>query len=113
MKEKIEEVKTFTDEDDKSANVSSNGKTICTNCGEEIPENKMVTHTVACYRNTTKCKVCGERLKKTMKAEHLATWRNADRIKTSIAKNNEEELTLILDHGIDLETTIEPGKQSK
>ena len=88
------------------------GTTKCTNCNEEILTSKMVMHTVACYRNFTKCKICGERLKKTMKAEHLANWRSVQKITEAIEKNDQEKFILVLDHGIDPETQLEPSKNS-
>ena len=38
----------------------------------------MVTHTVVCYRNSTKCKLCGEVILKDKKKEHLTKWRDLD-----------------------------------
>ena len=69
----------------------------------------MVTHTVSCYRDSTLCKACGERLKKTMKLEHLALWKNKERIEDCIARDDEEEFTLVLEHGIQLEHRITPN----
>jgi len=85
------------------------GMSKCTNCGELISSNKMVTHTVSCYRNSTKCKICGERLLKSKKTEHLAYWRSLEKIQSAISNDDEEELTLILDHGVEPEHRIEPN----
>lgn len=71
----------------------------CTNCGELIDEIKMATHTVTCFRNSTKCKVCGEKVQKSQKSEHLTLWRNPQKAIEAIEKDNEEELTLMLGHG--------------
>lgn len=76
------------------------GFTKCTSCNELIKVNKMVTHTVSCFRNSTKCRACGERIKKNTKAEHLAKWKSEEKIAKCIEKDNEEELTQILEHGI-------------
>lgn len=72
----------------------------------------MVTHTVACYRNSTKCKVCGERLKKSMKSAHLAAWRDPARIVSALERNKEDELIMILDHGVTPDHVLGPNKQS-
>ena len=43
----------------------------CPNCKETIPGDQAVAHTITCYRNSTKCKVCGEVISKAKKKEHL------------------------------------------
>ena len=106
-KENVEEIKASAEEDK-----NGDEPALCTNCGDAISPGKMVTHTVACYRNSTKCKVCGERLKKTMKAEHLAAWRSNEKLVAAIEKNSEEELTLVLDHGVSPEQHIGSNNQS-
>eukprot|EP00826_Nyctotherus_ovalis_P045087 TRINITY_DN493_c0_g1_i2.p1 TRINITY_DN493_c0_g1~~TRINITY_DN493_c0_g1_i2.p1 ORF type:complete len:292 (-),score=92.36 TRINITY_DN493_c0_g1_i2:92-967(-) len=83
------------------------GFTKCTSCSEFIKVSKMVTHTVACFRNSAKCRACGERIPKNSKAEHLALWKSNDRITKCIAKDDEDELTLILEHGTKLEHKVE------
>ena len=83
------------------------GLTKCTNCDELINASKMVTHTVSCYRNSTKCKVCGERLQKSMKSEHLAQWRSSEKIMAAIEKDDEASLTLVLDHGTEPEHKVD------
>ncbi len=72
----------------------------------------MATHSVACYRTSTKCKICGERLLRSKKAEHLTAWRDSSKILAAIEQNNEADLTLVLDHGVDPEFQLEPGKDS-
>jgi len=58
-------------------------------------------HTVQCYRNSTKCKVCGEVILKEKKKEHLARWRSHDLLLKSIMNDHEEEVSLHFDHGMD------------
>ena len=82
------------------------GYTRCTSCNELIKISKMVTHTVACFRNSTKCRACGERIKKSEKAEHLALWKSEEKIINSIKQDNEDELTLVLEHGVNLEHKV-------
>ena len=36
----------------------------CPNCKEIIPGKLAVQHTIQCYRNATKCKICNEVVKK-------------------------------------------------
>jgi formamidopyrimidine-DNA glycosylase len=48
----------------------------CPNCLKEMPVNQAAAHTVQCYRNSTKCKVCGEVILKEKKKEHLNHWRS-------------------------------------
>lgn len=36
----------------------------------------MATHTVACYRQATKCKICGEVIQKDKKKEHITKYRD-------------------------------------
>ena len=47
-------------------------------------------HTLQCYRNSTKCKVCGEVILKDKKKEHLARWRDTELLLTAI-KNDIED----------------------
>lgn len=58
-------------------------------------------HTVQCYRNSTKCKVCGEVILKDKKKEHLARWRNPDNLRNAIINDIEEQVSLHFDHGMD------------
>jgi hypothetical protein len=48
----------------------------CTNCKMIIEASEMAIHTVACFRNSTKCKVCGEVIQRDRKKEHLIKWRD-------------------------------------
>jgi len=32
----------------------------CPNCRETIPGNQAAAHTIVCFRNATKCKICKE-----------------------------------------------------
>jgi len=36
---------------------------------------EMAAHTVACYRNSTKCRICGEIIQKDRKKEHIIKFR--------------------------------------
>lgn len=36
----------------------------CPNCKDIIPGNQAVAHTIMCFRNSTKCKVCGDVIQK-------------------------------------------------
>ena len=50
----------------------------CPNCKETIPGKEAVSHTIQCFRNATKCKICKEVIQKDRKREHLEKWRNED-----------------------------------
>lgn len=49
---------------------------ICPNCKEHIKGINAVAHTIQCYRNSTKCRVCNQVVHKDMKKQHLDKWRN-------------------------------------
>lgn len=48
----------------------------CPNCQQEMLFRELAAHTVQCYRNSTKCKVCGDIINKDKKKEHLQRWRD-------------------------------------
>ena len=50
----------------------------CPNCKEIIPGHLAVKHTIQCYRNATKCRVCNQVIHKDKKRQHLEKWRNLD-----------------------------------
>ena len=56
--------------DDGQSN-NPNEKITCPNCQLEISPSEAAAHTVQCYRNSTKCKICGEVILKEKKKEHL------------------------------------------
>ena len=58
-------------------------------------------HTVQCYRNSTKCKVCNEIIFKDKKKIHLARWRDQDKLKQSVIEDHEELVSKHFDHGMD------------
>eukprot|EP00826_Nyctotherus_ovalis_P054903 TRINITY_DN723_c0_g3_i1.p1 TRINITY_DN723_c0_g3~~TRINITY_DN723_c0_g3_i1.p1 ORF type:complete len:152 (-),score=34.49 TRINITY_DN723_c0_g3_i1:318-773(-) len=80
--------------------------TKCANCGSLFETSKATSHTIKCYRNSISCKVCGEKLLRSMKAKHLAYWRSEDLLLDCIANDDEEELNLAFDHGADPEHHI-------
>jgi len=82
----------------------------CANCGEMIIASKMAFHTVTCYRKTVRCKVCGESIQRSIKSQHLNLWRSIQKITNAIEKDDEEELTMILDHGVKVDYKNEEGK---
>jgi hypothetical protein len=48
----------------------------CPNCKKEIPEDKMLSHNLECYRKNITCKICKEIIHETMKKEHLEQYRS-------------------------------------
>ena len=68
---------------------------------KEMPVNEAAAHTVQCYRNSTKCKVCGEVILKEKKKEHLSHWRNNQNLLEAIKSDHEEQVSLHFDHGMD------------
>ena len=62
----------------------------CPNCGLEMRFKELAAHTVQCYRNSTKCKVCGEIINKDKKKEHLMRWRDQNELKNAIIEDKEE-----------------------
>jgi len=73
---------------------------ICPNCKDKFPSNSFASHTIECYRNSSKCKVCGEIVKKSYKKAHLELWRSKQKVKEVIQKDNDIEIIKILDHGL-------------
>lgn len=61
------------DEDDTLENAKP---MLCPNCKQMISAVEMATHTVACYRNSTKCKICGEIIQKDRKKDHINKFRD-------------------------------------
>lgn len=74
----------------------------CPNCKEIIPGKLAVQHTIQCYRNATKCKICNEVVKKDDKKQHLQKWRNLEGLAQEIVKDNEEIASLYFDHGLNV-----------
>ena len=54
---------------------------------------ELAAHTVQCYRNSTKCKVCGDIINKDKKKEHLARWRDQTQLKNAIIEDKEEQVS--------------------
>ena len=54
---------------------------------------ELAAHTVQCYRNSTKCKVCGEIIRKDKKKEHLMRWRDQNQLKSAIIEDKEEQVS--------------------
>lgn len=71
-----------SDEEEKKPLVSNpNEIKPCPNCHTKMPASEIAAHTVQCYRNSTKCKVCSKVILKDKKKEHLMHWRNLDLLK--------------------------------
>lgn len=87
--------------DDDSQFQIAQEKMQCPNCQREIVGAEMAAHTVQCYRNSTKCKVCGKVILKDKKKEHLNRWRNLEMMLEAIANDRDEQVSLHFDHGID------------
>lgn len=80
---------------------------VCPNCRETFSGvNEMATHTVACYRNSTKCRICGEIILKDRKKDHLTKFRDFKRMVELIREDQEEEVSLYFDHGADVNMEI-------
>lgn len=67
-------------------------KITCPNCGKIMTVNEAAAHTVQCYRNSTKCRICGEVILKDKKKEHLAKWRDIENLLEAIEKDHEERV---------------------
>jgi hypothetical protein len=74
---------------------------LCPNCKQIFSAVDMVTHTVVCYRNSTKCKLCGEVILKDKKKEHLLKWRDLQKLLAEIEADNEQQASMYFDHGVD------------
>jgi len=73
----------------------------CPNCHDKMPASEIAAHTVQCYRNSTKCKVCSKVILKDKKKEHLMHWRNLELLKQAIINDQCEQVSLHFDHGAD------------
>ena len=56
----VEETKAADDEDEDE----DMKPMLCPNCKQIVQPADIATHTVTCYRNSTKCRVCGEIIQK-------------------------------------------------
>ena len=70
-------------------------------------------HTIQCYRNSTKCKICGEIILKEKKKEHLARWRNVDLLIEALINDHEEHVSMHFDHGMDVNMQFGMAEASK
>ena len=73
----------------------------CPNCDKVVSFKEAAAHTVLCYRNSTKCKICGEVILKEKKKEHLKYWRDPAALKEAILNDHEDKVSLHFDHGMD------------
>lgn len=80
----------------------------CPNCQQEIKMEEAAAHTVLCYRNSTKCKVCSKVILKSKKKEHLDQWRDPEMLKQAIKDDHEEQVSLHFDHGMDVNMQFSP-----
>jgi len=71
----------------------------------------MATHTVACYRNSTKCRLCGMIIQKDKKKEHINRFRDIKKLVQLIKEDNEEEVSLYFDHELDVNLEIKEEMQ--
>lgn len=76
-------------------------KITCPNCNGVMTVNEAAAHTVQCYRNSTKCRICGEVILKAKKKEHLARWRDQEQLLKAIKDDHEEHISNHFDHGMD------------
>lgn len=67
-----------------------------------MPNEQSAAHTIQCYRNSTKCKVCDEVILKSKKKEHLDRWRSEARLLEDVQNDHEEHASLYFDHGMDV-----------
>jgi len=85
----------------------------CTNCQRLIPEDDFDAHTITCYRNVTKCKICGEYIPNNAKISHLSDWRNPKKILDCIQSANQAKLKLCFQHGAEINYQVaEEGNTS-
>ena len=85
----------------------------CPNCHEMIPADQAGAHTITCYRNATKCKICSEVIQKNKKREHLEKWRNQEGLLKDIEQDNEDRVNLYFDHGLDVNVKFTAEEHQK
>ena len=78
-----------------------------------IPGPQAGTHTITCFRNSTKCKVCKEVILKAKKREHLEQWRNQDLLIREIREDCDEKVNLFFDHGLDVNLKFKADEHKK
>lgn len=49
---------------------------LCPNCKQIMQPSLIAAHTITCYRNSSKCKICGEIVQKDKKKEHIAKYKD-------------------------------------
>ena len=90
------EENSLSSEEEERQNVLDQGpndRVQCPNCQQEMLFKELAAHTVQCYRNSTKCKVCGDIINKDKKKEHLARWRDQNQLKNAIIEDKEEQVS--------------------
>ena len=78
----------------------------CPNCHEMIPEKNAGAHTITCFRNATKCKICKEVVQKSSKRDHLEKWRSQELLLKEIELDNDERVNLFFEHGMDVNVKL-------
>ena len=106
-----EDEKSSSEDDDGQ---SPNDRVQCPNCGQYMFFRELAAHTVQCYRNSTKCKVCGDIINKDKKKEHLLRWRDEDALKAAVIEDSEENVNQHFDHGMDcnMQFTMDKKEES-
>lgn len=92
---------------------------LCPNCKQVIQPAEIALHTVECYRNSTKCRVCGDIIQKDRKRDHIVKFKDyqvrllsqcqsafLQRLVELIKQDNEEEASLFFDHGCDVNMVL-------
>lgn len=81
---------------------------ICGNCGRQIPEGNMVSHTIHCYRNNFRCDTCDEVLPLRDRESHMQHWRDPMRLLDAASARDLEQVRNMLAHGANLASCVHP-----
>lgn len=60
----------------------------------------MGSHLVSCYRESVKCKSCGEVIPRASRKQHLSHWRTLPRLRQSILSRDSLTTALFFAHGV-------------
>jgi len=85
--------------------------TTCGNCGAEVPEGNLVTHSIHCYRNTYRCTACGDVISNRDREAHQQHWTDLRRLFEAARRADQDTLIAMERHGVDLATSVDPETQ--
>lgn len=90
------------------SSLQSADASLCGNCGRQIPEGNMVSHTIHCYRNNFRCDTCDEVLPLRDRESHMQHWTDSTRLLDAASARDLEQVRNMLAHGANLANCVHP-----